>query len=483
MHTFKKYPQFINNDPRINRPGYTITKELQYHRHKTLLPEHLIKEMTVLDIGCCTGATGAWAIDHGAKKYVGIDIQQDFTNIAKQDLNDCFPDKNWDILNCSFENYIESNTERFDIVVASGIIYASTQYQQFLKNIFSLADQAVIIESMVPPAIRRLVGDYDGTSTIVQYTHDANMIFTKSYTMFNSSAIPDLGVIKILAGQHGFELDQTSFETLKQGHEIYKENRRFGGTFKKSDVFKISTVDFLYKNKDQISLSHWSDQEKFLTQHNLYTEKSWTFNESVADSFVDHARKHIPDYYRVIDLSVNICKKTLTDHIEDKIVDVGCATGETINKLWSSGLCNLIGVDNSQAMLDRCQNEIAFYVLSNQFPLDNAPFKAVLCNWTLHFIKDKLSYLSDIYKGLADDGFVILTDKTVNDQVDLNLYHNFKRSNGVTDREISLKAESLQGVMFINDVNWYLDNLKEIGFSRVTIINAAPCFTTFLAFK
>jgi hypothetical protein len=34
----------------------------------------------------------------------------------------------------------------------------------------------------------------------------------------------------------------------------------------------------------------------------------WKFNKFVAETFVDHARKHIPNYDAIIDLSVDICK-------------------------------------------------------------------------------------------------------------------------------------------------------------------------------
>jgi tRNA (cmo5U34)-methyltransferase len=210
---------------------------------------------------------------------------------------------------------------------------------------------------------------------------------------------------------------------------------------------------------------------------------NWEFNESIADVFVEHARKHIPDYDRVIDLNVNICKMLLKNCIEDKVIDVGCATGETINRLWASGLHNLIGVDNSKAMLERCQNKNAVYIHSDSFPKENGPYSAILCNWTLHFIKDKQTYLKNMFNGLCNDGFLILSEKTCNEGADLELYHNFKRSKGVSDEEIKIKAQSLQNVMFVHDVNWYLKTLEVVGFKEVTIVNSAPCFTTFLARK
>jgi tRNA (cmo5U34)-methyltransferase len=209
----------------------------------------------------------------------------------------------------------------------------------------------------------------------------------------------------------------------------------------------------------------------------------WNFNKNVAGIFVDHARKHIPDYDRVIDLSVNICQTLLEDHTADKIVDVGCATGETIKRLRANNLCNLVGVDNSQAMLDQCQDKNALYILSDIFPQEHGPYNAVLCNWTLHFTQDKKTYLKSIFDNLCANGFLILSEKTCNSGTDLKLYHDFKRRQGVSDEEIKFKAESIKNVMFINDVEWYFCELEKIGFSKVTIVNSAPCFTTFLVRK
>jgi tRNA (cmo5U34)-methyltransferase len=127
--------------------------------------------------------------------------------------------------------------------------------------------------------------------------------------------------------------------------------------------------------------------------------------------------------------------------------------------------------------------DIAHWILGDQFPIDDGPYHAIFCNWTLHFIQDKISYLKSMYQGLMPGGFMILSDKTCNSGIDLKLYHNFKRSQGVSEDEITNKAASVKDIMFINEPNWYLEQLKLIGFDQVSIINAAPCFTTFLAIK
>lgn len=206
--------------------------------------------------------------------------------------------------------------------------------------------------------------------------------------------------------------------------------------------------------------------------------KTWRFDQDVAKTFVDHARKHIPDYDRVIDKSVGVCQKLLAN--DAAIIDVGCATGETLDRLSHAGYVNLTGVDSSSSMLAYCHVN-ATLICSDQFP--NQRFDAVLCNWTLHFMSNKLDYLQQIYNSLSPGGFVIITDKTSLDPVMIDFYHDYKSNGGVSAEEIKEKAESVKDIMYIDSPQWYLENLNHVGFKSPQIIDANWCFTTFLAIK
>ena len=104
----------------------------------------------------------------------------------------------------------------------------------------------------------------------------------------------------------------------------------------------------------------------------------------------------------------------------------------------------------------------------------------IICNWTLHFIKDKASYLNSIKDNLKEGGTFILSEKTTLDPLMIGKYHEFKINNGVPEEEIKIKEKQLLDVMFIDDTEWYLNTLKEIGFSKVNVINAHYCFNTFI---
>lgn len=203
----------------------------------------------------------------------------------------------------------------------------------------------------------------------------------------------------------------------------------------------------------------------------------WKFDTQVASTFSTHARQHIPNYDQVIDQCIEICKEAGE---ESKIIDVGCAVGETLVRLKLAGFNNLHGVDNSQSMLDQCP-KIANLQCSDYFP--NEMFDIVLMNWTLHFIPDKISYLRQIYKNLNNRGVLVLTEKTVKDSYAINFYHNFKRFQGVSEEDIAKKAKSVENVMHINNALWYLNTLSEVGFKQTYIINSHWCFNTFVCIK
>lgn len=207
----------------------------------------------------------------------------------------------------------------------------------------------------------------------------------------------------------------------------------------------------------------------------------WKFDQSVANIFATHVRQHIPDYEIVLDKTLNICNERLSK--ESAILEIGCAIGETVSRLSKNGYKNIHAVDQSQDMLDYCPKDAATYYCSSDFPRIDLSFDAVLCNWTLHFIKNKIDYLKNIYDSMSSNGFLILSEKTENSGLALEQYHQWKSSNGVSDEEIQSKAKSLEGVLFVNSINWYLKNLKSIGFKEIYIANSTWCFTTFVAVK
>jgi hypothetical protein len=124
----------------------------------------------------------------------------------------------------------------------------------------------------------------------------------------------------------------------------------------------------------------------------------------------------------------------------------------------------------------------SFIDLSETFPKDwRANF--VMANWTLHFVDERKQYIEDIHKALRAGGSFVLSDKTPQSDDIKEMYYEFKRSNGVSDEYIYEKEKKLQGYMNLLPIDWYLDTLKDVGFTNIQIINSRFGFVTFYCEK
>jgi ubiquinone/menaquinone biosynthesis C-methylase UbiE len=207
-------------------------------------------------------------------------------------------------------------------------------------------------------------------------------------------------------------------------------------------------------------------------------KKNWVFDDSVAKRFQQEAETNIPSYHLVIDMCVDFANKNLKK--DANIIDVGSALGYTMKRFIDEGYTNVIGVDNSRAMID---NSIfpELVIESNSFPKNN--YDLILVNWTMHFIQDKYSYLRDIYNSLPNGKYLILTDKLQQSAIVKRDYYDFKRKNGVTEEYIQQKEKDLVGVMLSVPLSWYANKLNMVGFKSVEVIHADLGFTTFLCEK
>ena len=206
---------------------------------------------------------------------------------------------------------------------------------------------------------------------------------------------------------------------------------------------------------------------------------SWQFDSNVAKDFTEHARSHIPNYDGVIGKCVDACNQYLNKN--SSIIDVGCATGQTLQQLHRAGYRNLTGVESSQHMIEYCDSSMARLIHSDTFPPDM--FDAILCNWTLHFVKNKIEYLTNMYQGLNSNSFLILSEKTSLDPGSIQLYHNWKHTQGVSWDDIRHKEAAVKDIMYIDQPEWYSNTLINLGFKNVQVIDASWCFTTWIAFK
>ena len=225
----------------------------------------------------------------------------------------------------------------------------------------------------------------------------------------------------------------------------------------------------------------------------------FVFDESVASVFPDMIRRSVPGYETVITLIGLLAEQYAQDN--SNIYDLGCSLGATTlsmrRRIKQQG-CRIIAVDNAEAMIHRCKENIT--TESSSIPteiiqsdiqdveIQNASM--IVLNFTLQFIDPdhRLVLLKSIYKGLNPNGILIISDKIVFDdatelETQENLHHAFKKANGYSDLEISQKRNALENVLVSDTLPVHHRRLNSAGFSRSHVWFQCFNFASLIAFK
>ena len=94
----------------------------------------------------------------------------------------------------------------------------------------------------------------------------------------------------------------------------------------------------------------------------------------------------------------------------ERILDLGCGTGYLTHLIAQAG-ARVVGIDNSQAMIQRAQAaypDLDFRVMSATDFYFDAPFDAIFSNATLHWVLDKETAIDQIGQALRPGGRLIL---------------------------------------------------------------------------
>ena len=86
----------------------------------------------------------------------------------------------------------------------------------------------------------------------------------------------------------------------------------------------------------------------------------------------------------------------------ERILDLGCGTGDLANKLYNAGV-EIVGIDNSKNMIKEALSKYPHinFIVRNATNLGyNSEFDAVFSNATLHWIKQPKQALNCIYQSL-----------------------------------------------------------------------------------
>jgi len=225
-------------------------------------------------------------------------------------------------------------------------------------------------------------------------------------------------------------------------------------------------------------------------------KKQFEFDEEVASVFDDMLNRSVPFYTENLNLQIDILKDFLKNG--DKIVDLGSSTGTFLIELAkkSNKKLNLIGIDNSKAMIKRAKNKAKAFGVDITFieedflQYDFSQSKAVIANYTIQFIRPlkREKLIKKIYDSLEKEGIFLMSEKLVTENKKLNkimidIYYNYKKKMGYSEFEIAQKREALENVLIPYTMEENIEMLKNVGFNEVEVIFRWNNFATFIAFK
>jgi len=155
-------------------------------------------------------------------------------------------------------------------------------------------------------------------------------------------------------------------------------------------------------------------------------------------------------------------------------------------------------VDNSAAMIARCRellqqddgNVPVELVAADiqECPIERA--SVVVLNFTLQFVapEDRYLLLQQIYHGMLPGGVLVLSEKVVfadaaQNERFIEMHHDFKRTNGYSELEVSQKRVALENVLIPDTIAEHQHRLYNAGFATAEVWFQAFNFMSILAIK
>ena len=225
----------------------------------------------------------------------------------------------------------------------------------------------------------------------------------------------------------------------------------------------------------------------------------FNFDDQVADVFPDMIQRSVPGYQTIIQTIGKLTQRF--QQADSNYYDLGCSLGAAtlaMRRNISAANSNIIAVDNSRAMVQRCERHLHAFRSDvpvqvqlgdiRELAIENAAI--VVINFTLQFLPkaDRNALIDTIYAGLKPGGVLILSEKFVShdntaNELLIDLHHDFKRANGYSELEISQKRSALENVMKPDSLPEHHERLQQAGFKSQTLWFQCFNFCSMLAIK
>lgn len=226
-------------------------------------------------------------------------------------------------------------------------------------------------------------------------------------------------------------------------------------------------------------------------------KKQFEFDEEVAAVFDDMLSRSVPFYKE----SQNITEFFALKHLGENSImyDLGSSTASLLINISKKLTCKstLVGLDNSDAMLEQARKKCAALGVNNVelFNADILDYEykeadVFVSNYTLQFIRPLVreELVKKIANSLKQDGVFIFSEKVISHEPKLNkdlieCYYDFKKEQGYSEFEISQKREALENVLVPYSEDENIKMAKNCGFSHCEAVFRWANFATFIAIK
>ncbi|KAA8696610.1 carboxy-S-adenosyl-L-methionine synthase CmoA [Pseudomonas syringae pv. tagetis] len=227
----------------------------------------------------------------------------------------------------------------------------------------------------------------------------------------------------------------------------------------------------------------------------------FAFNEDVVRVFPDMIKRSVPGYPTIVE-NLGVLAAQFAQP-ETVLYDLGSSLGavtQALRRHVRSEGCEVMAIDNSSAMVERCREYLnaqdsmfqellpVQVVEGDILALEFKPASVVALNFTLQFIApdQRLALLGRIRDALVPGGALILSEKLRFDDEQehallTDLHIAFKRANGYSDLEIAQKRSAIENVMKPDSLDEHRQRLLAAGFSKVVPWFQCLNFTSLIA--
>ena len=229
----------------------------------------------------------------------------------------------------------------------------------------------------------------------------------------------------------------------------------------------------------------------------VYSENAnFQFNKDVANIFDLHVKKSVPLYEKFHKLVAEMSDWFIEE--DTNVYDIGSSTGEVFKNIeprHKSKRVQYIGIDKSKDMINNSKTCSGKNISIINADITNSDIKIYNSSYitsilTMQFIpkRKRQNVINKIFSGLNDGSAFVMVEKIIGsnarfDEMFIELYHDFKIENGLSEKEVIGKARAIRGVMSPNTLDENIQMLKNSGFKDVDVFFKWCNFAGLIAIK